>query len=326
MRIVHRLLAAAATQIGMNHAASDRTWPHDADLYDEIVEVFGPKPRQHRHLRPALDLEDAYCVGSPDHLESFRIVGRNCGHRKFDASMFFEQPKTAVELREPSQAEEIHLKKAEILEIVLVPLDDGAGRHRRVFDGDDIVHRFVTQKESTGMDREMTRKIGNFIDEVKKMTGNRRFWIEAHRSKRFRSDLFLVREKFCQTVERSLRKSKRLAHVAHGGARTVADHIGRHRGMVPAVFFINMLDHLFAPVVLDIEIDIRRLGALLGNKALEEQIHPHRIDSCDAQAVADYRIGRGAAPLTEDAALAAECDDLPHGEKITGVVQVFDKL
>ena len=67
--------------------------------------------------------------------------------------------------------------------------------------------------------------------------------------------------------------------------------------MIAPVFLIDMLDDLFAPVVLDVEIDVRRLGPLLGDKALEEQPHPHRIDGRDAERVADRRVGGGAAPL-----------------------------
>ena len=54
----------AAPQIGMHHAALDRAGAHDRHLDDEVVEASRPQPRQHRHLRPALDLEDADGVGA----------------------------------------------------------------------------------------------------------------------------------------------------------------------------------------------------------------------------------------------------------------------
>lgn len=47
----------AATQIGMDHIALDRPWPHDRDLHHKIVEGSRFQTRQHRHLRTALDLE-----------------------------------------------------------------------------------------------------------------------------------------------------------------------------------------------------------------------------------------------------------------------------
>jgi hypothetical protein len=56
---IDRLLALAAAQIGVDHVALDRAGAHDRHLDDEIVEAGGFQPRQHVHLRPALDLEDA---------------------------------------------------------------------------------------------------------------------------------------------------------------------------------------------------------------------------------------------------------------------------
>ena len=55
-----------------------------------------------------------------------------------------------------------------------------------------------------------------------------------------------------------------------------------------------------------VEVDVRPLAALLGEEALEEQLHAHGIDGGDAEAVADRAVGGGAAALDEDVALAAE--------------------
>ena len=48
----------------MHHAALDRAGAHDRDFDDEIVEILRLEPRQHRHLRAALDLEDADGIGA----------------------------------------------------------------------------------------------------------------------------------------------------------------------------------------------------------------------------------------------------------------------
>ena len=41
-----------------------------------------------------------------------------------------------------------------------------------------------------------------------------------------------------------------------------------------AVFVVDVLDHLFAPLVLEIDVDVRRLAALGGEETLEEEIAP----------------------------------------------------
>src|SRR5262249_26194914 len=93
---------------------------------------------------------------------------------------------------------------------------------------------------------------------------------------------------------------------------------------VAAVAGVDVLDDLLAPLVRDVEIDVGRLGALLGEEALEEEIHADRVDVRDAERVADRRVGRRAAPLTQDAVLLAEIDDLPDDEEVAGEAEPLD--
>ena len=62
----------------------------------------------------------------------------------------------------------------------------------------------------------------------------------------------------------------------------------------------------------------------LGEKALEEQLHADRVDGGDAERVAHRRVGRRAAPLRENALLAAEADDVPDDEEIAGEIEPGD--
>ena len=57
----------AVAQIRMDHLALDRARSDDRDLNDQIVEDLRPQARQHRHLRPALDLEHAERIGALQH-------------------------------------------------------------------------------------------------------------------------------------------------------------------------------------------------------------------------------------------------------------------
>ena len=51
-----------------------------------------------------------------------------------------------------------------------------------------------------------------------------------------------------------------------------------------------------------------------------------RIDGGDAEAVANHGIRRRAAPLAKNIVGAAELDDLPHGQEISGIVERLDDL
>ena len=75
---VDRLLAVAAAQVGMHHVALDRAGPDDRHLDHQVVEAPRLQPRQHAHLRPALDLKHAHRVGPADHLVDRRVFRREC--------------------------------------------------------------------------------------------------------------------------------------------------------------------------------------------------------------------------------------------------------
>ena len=77
--------------------------------------------------------------------------------------------------------------------------------------------------------------------------------------------------------------------------------------------------------MLEIDVDVGRLAALGRDEALEQQVEARRVDRGDAEAVADRRIGRRAAPLAEDVLRAGEADDVVHGEEIGRVAELGDQ-
>src|SRR3546814_4172889 len=91
----------------MDHVALDRTGPDDRDLDDEIVKSARLDVRQHRHLRPALDLEGAERVGRADHRIGARIFGRDRREIHRDALMLGEQIKAALHRGEHAEREAV---------------------------------------------------------------------------------------------------------------------------------------------------------------------------------------------------------------------------
>jgi hypothetical protein len=78
--------------------------------------------------------------------------------------------------------------------------------------------------------------------------------------------------------------------------------------------------------MLEIDIDVGRLVALLGDEALEQEIDLAGIDLGDLEAIADRRIGSRAAALAENVLRAGETDDVIDGEEIGRVVELPDQL
>ena len=103
------------------------------------------------------------------------------------------------------------------------------------------------------------------------------------------------------------------------------DDGGDDRGAVAAVAAVDILHHLLAPRMFEIDVDVGRLQPLLGDEALEQQIDLGRIDRGDAEHVADGRVRRRAAALAQDVLAARVVDDVVHGEKIMRVVELGDQ-
>ncbi len=128
-----------------------------------------------------------------------------------------------------------------------------------------------------------------------------------------------------QPVDLVEREPERLADLADRQPPAVADHLADHPRPVAPVLAVDVLEHLLAPLVLEVDVDVRRLLALHADEALEEQPHPHRVDRGDLQRVADRRVRRRAAPLAEDPLLAREADDVPEREEVAGEVELLDQ-
>ena len=123
------------------------------------------------------------------------------------------------------------------------------------------------------------------------------------------------------------RQPHHLADFADRPAGAVVND-GRADGRpVPAIALIDVLDHLLAPFVLEIDVDVGRLAAVLGNEPGEEQLDLGRVDFGDAETIADDAVCCRAAPLAEDRLLqvARERHHVVDGQKIARVFELGDE-
>ena len=75
-----------------------------------------------------------------------------------------------------------------------------------------------------------------------------------------------------ERADRVVRQAEDLADLADRRAAAVGDHGRGDAGPLAAVSAIDVLDHLLAPLVLEIDVDVGRLVALGGDEALEQQV------------------------------------------------------
>src|SRR5262249_58128368 len=89
-------------------------------------------------------------------------------------------------------------------------------------------------------------------------------------------------------------EAERRADLADGAAAAVVDDGGADRGAVAAVARVDVLDDLLAPLVREIDIDVGRLAAVLGDEAGEQEVALVGIDRGDAEAIAGRAVRRRA--------------------------------
>ena len=244
VRVFHRFLTPAAAKVGMHHASGDGPGPHDAHLDHQVVVVLRLEPRQHGHLRPAFDLEYADRCRLSDHGEGLGIVGGDGGHGQFDVPGLLEQPESEIQLGKGAEPQQIHLEKAQFLDVVLVPLNDRSSFHRGVFNRHDVGHRLLSEEEPAGMDREVPGKSLDFVRQTEEMPGRRALRSPAGGGQTVTRKRLVVGEGAGQPVHRALGKTERLAHVPDRRPRAVANGVRHHGGAPLAVPPVHELDDL----------------------------------------------------------------------------------
>ena len=132
-------------------------------------------------------------------------------------------------------------------------------------------------------------------------------------------------KKMREPIDDARRKIERLADLARRAASAIGDHVRGHGCAVFAVTAINFLDHRFPPIAAgQIEIDIRPAFAALIEKTFEDEMIFHRIDRRDPEAITNRAVSSAAASLDHDVVFAAEIDDVPNDQKITGKPELRD--
>ena len=87
------------------------------------------------------------------------------------------------------------------------------------------------------------------------------------------------------------REAEDAGGVADGAAAAPGDVFADHRGVFAAVAGVDVLQDALAFAVGEVDVDVRRLGALFAEEAFEEQLEFDGVHGGDAEAVADSAVG-----------------------------------
>ena len=96
--------------------------------------------------------------------------------------------------------------------------------------------------------------------------------------------------------------------------------------MIAAVLVEDPLHDDFAPFMFEIDVDVRRLVALLRDEALEQEVVSCGIDRGDAQDVADSAIRGAAAALAKNVLRPRKAHDRMDGQEVRRIAQLLDEI
>ncbi len=278
---------------------------------------------EHVDLGAALDLEDADAVALAQHVIDGRVAGIDVELQRVIAQiMAAHEIEAFADAGEHAERQHIDLHDAQRVDIVLVPFDEGAIVHRGIVDRHHLVEPALGQHEAADMLREMARQIEDSLHEVVEARDLGIVGIEAG----FGHPLLLIAggvaapDHARHARSHILGQAQRLADLAHGAACTIMDDGRGDARALAAIAPVHILDDFLAPLMLEVDVDVRRLLALSREEAREEQVMLHRIDRGDAEQEADDAVCRAATPLAENGRILRACitDDVVHGQEIMG--------
>ena len=291
----------APLDVGVDGAALDRPRAHQRHLHGEVVEVRRQRPRQHLHLGPALDLEDAGRLGALDRAPDLGVVERDPREVDALAARARDLVDAALDRREHPQPEQVDLEEAGVGAGVLVPLHDLAALHRR------RLHR-AELDQRLGRDHHAARGAGRCGAAAPRSRAAAAASARQRGERARRSPERLLDPRLCvgarlvdvdgagEALDLARRQPQRLAEVAHRAARAVGGEGGDQRRALGAVALVHPRDQLLADVAREVEVDVGRVGQLLVQEAPEEEVVADRVDVREAGQVADDRADARAAP------------------------------
>ena len=174
----------------------------------------------------------------------------------------------AADAGEHAERQHVDLEQAQRVEVVLVPLDHGAIGHRGVLDRHQAREPPRVDHEAARVLREVARKADQLLRQLEHdlcddaVVGGR----SPPSSERARASLRGRPTTTWTSRSRSTWSSDRpsaLPTSRSALARLVGDDAAAMRGALAPVLPVDVLDHLLAPLVLEVDVDVGRLVALL---------------------------------------------------------------
>ena len=237
-----------------------------------------------------------------------------------------------VEHGQRLQAEEVELHQPGLLDIFHVELGDRHVGARVAVHRHQLRQRPVADDDAGGMGRgvaveafELLRHVEQRLDDrlLLGLLGEARLALdrlgEADRVGR------VLRHHLAEPVDLAVGHLQDAADVAQHRARlqrSEGDDLG---DLVAAVFLLDVADHLVAPVLAEVDVEVGHRHAVGIEEALEQQREAQRVDVGDGRRIGDQRAGARAAAGPDGNALRLRpFDEVGDDQEIAGIFHPLD--
>ena len=137
----------------------------------------------------------------------------------------------------------------------------------------------------------------------------------------------ILRHELAELVDLAVGHFQHAADVAQHAARLQGAEGDDLRHLVAAVALLHVADHLVAPVLAEVDVEVRHRHALGIEEALEQQVEAKRIEVGDGQRIGDERARpRAAARPDRNALILRPLDEVGDDEEVAGIFHPLDHL
>ncbi|MPM27380.1 hypothetical protein SDC9_73890 [bioreactor metagenome] len=337
---LHRLLAGLAPGVLVVRVGAHRAGSVERADGRDVVEAVRLHRAQQRPHRPAVQLEDAEGVTGLQQLEGLRVVQGELLQHDLLVPVEPDVLQRVGEDGEVAQAEEVHLDQAQRLARRVVELGDDLAVLLALHQRDDVHDRLGRHDHPAGVHAPLPLQPLQAHRGVDDLAHLRLGVVQ-------RAELLALQVALVAVVEQLLQRDV-LAHhrVGHRLGDLVAQRVrlAQHPAgvldrllgldgavrddradLVGAVLVGDVLDHVAAAPVVEVDVEVGHRDALGVEEALEDQAVLDRVQLGDVQGVRAHRAGAGATAGADlDALGLGPLDVVGHHQEVPREAHLLD--
>ena len=319
MRVLDGDLSMFSLDEIFRHAAAQRSRTVECDHRDEVFEAV--RVELHQKIRKAggLGLENACGVARAEHLARLLVDRRNAVDVDGDTAVRPDHLDRIMDDGEVSKPQEIHLEKAELLDLIffVLRLDEIV---RSELDRHVLIDGLRADDDAGGMRAGISGKPFKIETVVDQCVHRRIRLVEVFEFLRavqrlLQRDARAARHHLCDLVHFAKGQIHDTADITDDGTRRKRTEGDDLRHLLGAVLLCEIGDDLPASAIAEVGIDIRHGDSLRIQEAFKEKVETQWIDFRDVQEVGDDASCRAPTPRPDRDAMCLRVADEVHDDQ-----------